>query len=155
MTPKKPPITVLHTNKKALFDYEVVSSYEAGIKLTGGEVKSVRGKHCNLKGAYVSLVSGRPMIRGLHISPYEHLGNKLGVDPIRERELLLKKKDISYLVGKLKGKGLSLIPLEVYSKGNLIKIQVALAHGRKTFEKKQVLKERDVRRDMDREISRM
>lgn len=104
MNTKKTITTPLHTNKKALFDYEIVTSYEAGIKLTGPEVKSVRGKHCNLKGAYVSLASGRPMIKGLHISPYSHLGNKLSVDPIRERELLLKRRDIEYLTGKLKEK---------------------------------------------------
>jgi len=117
MTLKKSPIlTPLHVNKKALFDYEIVTTYETGIKLTGAEVKSVRGKHCNLKGAYVTLLSGRPILRGLHISPYSHVGNKTSIDPARERELLMKKRDIDYLLGKLKEKGFALIPTEVYSK---------------------------------------
>lgn len=144
----------LHVNKKALFDYEIVQGYEAWIKLTGPEVKSVRAKQCNLKGSYVSLASGRPILKGLHISPYANLPHKLGINPTADREIFLHKKTIDYLVGKMKEKGFSLIPTEVYSKGNLIKISVALARGRKVFEKKQVLKERDVSRDMDREIGR-
>lgn len=144
----------LHVNKKALFDYEIVQGYEAGVKLTGPEVKSIRAKQCNLKGAYVSLASGRPVIKGLHVSPYENLPHKLGINPTADREIFLHKKTIDYLTGKLKEKGFSLIPTEVYSKGNLIKISVALARGRKVFEKKQVLKERDVTRDMDHEIGR-
>lgn len=146
--------TSLHTNKKALFDYEIVQGYEAGIKLTGAEVKSIRAKQCNLKGSYVTLASGRPIIKGFHISPYGHLGNKKAIDPTADRELFLRRKTIDYLSGKLKEKGFSLIPTEVYSKGNLIKISVALARGRKHFEKKQVLKERDVSRDMEREMSK-
>lgn len=144
----------LHTNKKALFDYEIVQGYEAGIKLTGSEVKSIRAKQCNLKGSYVTLASGRPIIKGFHISPYASLGNKKAIDPAYDRELFLRRKTIDYLSGKLKEKGFSLIPTEVYSKGNLIKISVALARGRKHFEKKQVLKERDVSRDMEREMSK-
>lgn len=102
----------------------------------------------------MSLASGRPILKNFHISPYEHLPHKLGVNPTADREIFLKKKDIDHLVGKLKEKGFSLIPTEIYSKGNLIKISVALARGRKVFEKKQVLKERDVIRDIDREIAR-
>lgn len=150
----KSPTVSLHVNKKALFDYEIVQGYEAGIKLTGPEVKSIRAKQCNLKGAYVSFASGHPILKGFHISPYEHLPHKLGINPIAEREVFLKKKDIEYLTGKMKEKGFSLIPTEVYSKGNLIKVSVALARGRKVFEKKQVLKERDIGRDIDREIGR-
>lgn len=146
--------TSLHVNNKALFDYEIVQGYEAWIKLTGPEVKSIRAKQCNLKGSYISMASGRPILKGLHISPYANLPHKLGVNPTADREVFLKKRDIDYLIGKLKEKGFSLIPTEVYSKGNLIKISVALARGRKVFEKKQVLKERDVSRDMDREIGR-
>lgn len=122
--------------------------------MTGPEVKSVRAKQCNLKGSYVSFASGRPVLKGLHISPYEHLPHKLGIDPSADREIFLHKKTIDYLTGKLKEKGFSIIPTEVYSKGNLIKISVALARGRKVFEKKQVLKERDMNRDMEREIGR-
>lgn len=94
----------LHVNKKALFDYEIVQGYEAGITLTGPEVKSIRTKQCNLKGAYVSLATGRPMIKGFHVSPYEHLPHKLGIEPARDREILLHKKTIDYLTGKLKEK---------------------------------------------------
>ncbi len=150
----KSPTSSLHINKKALFDYEIVQGFEAWIKLIWSEVKSIRAKQCNLKGSYVSLASGRPILKGFHVSPYIHIPYKLGINPTADREILLKKKDIDSLIGKMKEKGFSLIPTEVYSKGNLIKISVALARGRKVFEKKQVLKERDVNRDMDREIGR-
>lgn len=102
----------------------------------------------------MSLASGRPILKGFHISPYKNLPHKLGIEPSADREIFLKKKDIDYLTGKMKEKGFSIVPTEVYSKGNLIKISVALARGRKVFEKKQVLKERDMSRDMDREIGR-
>lgn len=152
MNVKKPTIQVLHENKKALFDYEVLKDYEAGIKLSGYEVKSIRNKHCNLKGSYVSLQSGRPYLKGFHVSPYKEAFGSHLVDPDHDRELFIHKKEIIYLSSKLKEKGFSLIPLEVYLKGNLIKIKIALAKGRKSFEKKQVLKERDVNREMQRAI---
>lgn len=91
-------------NKKALFDYEVLSGYEAGIKLTGAEVKSIRSGSVNLRGAHVSLHSGRPIILGMHITPYKSGTSYLATDPTRERSLFLKKKDIDYLAGKVKEK---------------------------------------------------
>ena len=144
---RKNTIVSVHSNKKALFDYEVIKEYEAGIALFGHEVKSIRAKQCNLKGAYVTLQSGTPILRGFHISPYSGIGNKTAIDPTRERILLLHKNDILSLAAKLKEKGLALIPTEVYLKGNLIKLKVALTKGRKKYDKKQLLKERDLDRN--------
>lgn len=139
--------TTINTNKKALFDYEVLSSYEAGIILEGHEVKSVRAKHVNLKWAYVSLISGKATLIGCHISPYEHMGNKKAIDPTRPREVLIHKKDKEYLASKQKEKGNSIVPLEIYLKWSLAKVRIALVKGRKQYEKKQVLKERDLDRE--------
>lgn len=144
---KQVSINTIHTNKKALFDYEVLSSYEAGMLLEGHEVKSIREKQVNLKWAYISLLSGKAMLIGCHISPYSHMGSKKTVSPTRTREILLHKKDIEYLVGKQKEKGNTIVPLEIYLKGSLVKIRIALAKWRKTYEKKQVLKERDLDRE--------
>ena len=140
-------ITSIHINKKALFDYEILSSYETGVLLIGYEVKSIREKHINLRWSYVSFLSGKAILIGCHISPYEHAGNKKGINPIRPRELFLHKKDISYLLSKQKEKGNSIVPLEIYLKGNLIKLKIALVKGRKQYEKKQILKERDLDRE--------
>ena len=112
----------------------------------GHEVKSIRAKQCNLKGSFVSLASGVPVLRKFHISPYAGLGNKAAVDPLRERTLLLHKKDILALSSRLREGGVTLIPTRIYQKGNLIKLSVALAKGRKKYDKKQVLKERDLDR---------
>lgn len=154
-TPKpSPKITVVHSNKKALFDFDVLESLEAGIKLTGAEVKSVRDGGANLKGSYVVVASGHPVISGMRIAPYGHAANlKHAFDPVREREIFLKRKDIDRLMGKVKEKGVTLIATEVYLKGTLVKIKVALARGRKAHDKKQVLRERDLDRDAARSIS--
>lgn len=151
---KIPKITSVHSNKKALFDFDVIENFEAGIKLTGAEVKSVREGGCNLKGSYVVLASGNPVITGMRIAPYSHAtALKHAFDPVREREIFLKRKDIDRLAGKVKEKGVTLIATEVYLKGTLVKVKVALARGRKAHDKKQVLRERDLDRDAARSIS--
>lgn len=137
----------INTNKKALFDYEILSSYEAGLLLCGHEVKAVREKHVNLKWSYISLLTGKAMLIGCHISPYSHTGNKKAINPTRPRELLLHHKDIAYLAMKQKEKGNAIVPLELYLKWSLVKVRIALAKGRKQYEKKQVLKERDLDRE--------
>lgn len=151
---KIPKIASVHSNKKALFDFDVIESFEAGIKLTGAEVKSVREGGCNLKGSYVVLASGNPVITGMRIAPYSHaVSLRHAFDPVREREIFLKRKDIDRLAGKVKEKGVTLIATEVYLKGTLVKVKVALARGRKAHDKKQVLRERDLDRDAMRAVS--
>ncbi len=149
-----PKITQVAQNKKALFDFEVLETLEAGVKLFGWEVQSLREGGCNLKGSYVIIAGGRAVVTGMRISPYSHApGIKGAVDPTRDRELFLKRKDLDRLAGKVKEKGVALIATEAYFKGNLAKIQVALARGRKAYDKKQVLKERDLDRDARRMVS--
>lgn len=125
---KPPKIESVHSNKKALFDFDVLETFEAGIELLGTEVKSIREGGCNLKGSYVVLASGRPTVVGMRVSPYSR-SPKLAhaLDPVRERGVFLKRRDIDRLTGKIKEKGVTLIATEIYLKGNLVKLKVALA----------------------------
>lgn len=134
-------------NKKALFDYEILEELDAGIILFGPEVKSLRAGQANLKGSYVTLHSGRPILVGAHIAEYSCNTNKK-IDSKRERELLLSKKEILHLSQKIKEMGATLIVKEILSVGNLFKARLALAKGRKKWQKKQVLKERDLSREV-------
>ena len=140
---------ILSENKKALFDYEVMEEFEAGIVLYGPEVKSLRSWWATLKGAYITTHSGTPILVGCHIPEYKHNTGKV-IEPKRERTLLLSKNQILRLEQKTKEMGATIIPVTIYSKWNLIKVRIALAKWRKKWEKKQVLKERD----LDRETSR-
>lgn len=144
----------LHENKKALFDYEVLKEYEAWIILKWHEVKSIRAKAINLKWAYVSIRQYVPYLIGMHLSPYQSIGKKTRekIDPKVERQLLLHKKDIIYLASKMKEKWFNLVPTEIYLSWSLIKVKVALAQARKKFEKKQILKERDLSREASKVI---
>jgi SsrA-binding protein len=139
----------LATNKKAFFDYEIIESFEAGIVLLGTEVKSVKEGKINLKDSYVKIMNGEVFLINCHISEYKY-GNITNHDPTRSRKLLLKKTQIGKLAGKTKEKGFALIPLKVYKKNNLIKIEIALAKGKKNYDKRETLK----RKDIDREIRR-
>lgn len=150
---KKIGKTILIENRKARFDYEEFDTFEAGIILAGSEVKSIRSGHWNLTGSYVTIHSWRPIIMGLHISEYA-FNSGLKLDPKRDRFLLMKKKEIIRIQTKLKIGGYTLIPMEIYSLWNLIKLRIILARWRKKHEKKQVLKERDLDRQAHREISR-
>lgn len=136
-------------NRKAHFDYEIIEEYEAGVKLVGEEVKSIRNGWANLKGAYILITSGRPILTGMHIGHY-NLRNAAAkiLDPRRDRELLMQKKQILKLAIKIKEMGATLVPMQVYSKGNLIKIRVALVKGKKTWQKKETIKSRDLDREM-------
>ncbi|MDD3645816.1 MAG: SsrA-binding protein SmpB [Candidatus Gracilibacteria bacterium] len=129
-------------NKKAYFDYEILDSWEAGIELKGYETKSIRAGHVNLKGAYISAVNGALYIKGMHVTPWKALPNNGVIEADRDRKVFLHKKTITYLSGKVKEAGYSIIPLELYFKGSLIKLKVGLAKGRKSYQKKQLLKER-------------
>jgi len=144
-------IKVLAQNKKARHDYFIEETYEAGIELTGTEVKSVRLGKVNLKDSYASVDNGEVIIKGMHISPYEK-GNIFNKDPIRHRRLLLHRHEINKLVGALQQKGYSLIPLQVYLKGSLVKVQLALAKGKKKYDRRADIAERDAKREMARVI---
>lgn len=137
-------------NKKALFDYEIIEEIEAGIVLVGSEVKSLRSGQANLKWSYVTLHSGRPVLVGSHIAEYKNNTGTI-VDPKRERLLLISKKEILRLSQKVKETSATLVPVSIYQKWNLFKVRVALAKWRKKWEKKNLLKERD----LDREVRKI
>lgn len=138
-------------NKKAYHDYFVEESLEAGIELFGTEVKSLRQGRCNLKDAWCSVVNGEMLLNGCHISAYEQ-GNIFNRDPLRVRRLLMHKREIMRLFGLSKVAGYSLIPLSMYFKGSRVKVQVGLCKGKKLYDKRADMAERDAKRDMDRAI---
>lgn len=137
------------TNKKAFHDYFVLESIEAGISLVGTEVKSVRNGNINLKDSWCSIDEGEVFVRGMHITPYEK-GNIFNREPTRERRLLLHKREIMRLFGILKTQGLTLIPLSVYFKGSLIKVQLGLCKGKKLYDKRATIAEKTANRDIQR-----
>ena len=139
------------TNKKAFHDYFVVESFECGIELVGTEIKSIRQGGCNLKDSWASIDNGEVFVKGMHISPYEK-GNIFNKDPMRVRKLLLKKKEISRLFGTVKQDGLTLIPLSLYFKGSLVKLQLGLCKGKKLYDKREVAAKKAANRDIDRAI---
>ncbi|MDO4743339.1 MAG: SsrA-binding protein SmpB [bacterium] len=137
------------TNRKAFHDYFIEESFEAGIELVGTEVKSMRQGNVNLKDAWCDIVKGEIFVKGMHISPYEK-GNVFNRDPNRPRKLLLHKREILRLFGTVKQQGLTLIPLSVYFKGSLIKIQLGLCRGKKLHDKREDMARRDSAREIDR-----
>ncbi len=137
-------------NKKAKFDYQILEPFEAGLLLTGQEVKSIRAGRMSLLGAYVTISRGTAWLIGSHIQKYPQAGPLPEYDPERSRKLLLHRREIQKLSGKLEQKGLTLVPISVYTKGSKIKLEFGLARGKKQFEKKETLK----RRDIDREVRR-
>lgn len=141
-------------NKKAFHDYEILDRFEAGIALVGSEVKSLRAGRVSLKDAYVEVQSGELFLVRCHISPYEQAG-PFGHEPERRRKLLLHGREIHRLDQKVRERGFSIVPLQLYfnDKGR-IKVEIALARGKREYEKKQKLKERDIRREMDRDVQR-
>ena len=138
-------------NKKAFHDYFIEERMEAGIELYGTEVKSIRAGAVNLKDAFCSFKDGEVFVRGMHISPYEH-GNIFNRDPLRERRLLLHKKEILRLFGQVKQTGYTLIPLSLYWKGSRVKVELGLARGKKLHDKREAIARRDAGREMDRAL---
>ncbi len=136
-------------NKKAFHDYFVEESMEAGIELAGTEVKSLRQGRANLKDAWCSVVNGELVLNGMHISPYEQ-GNIFNKDPLRVRRLLMHKREIMRLFGLVKQDGYSLIPLSLYFKGSMVKVQVGLCKGKKQYDKRQDLATKAAKRDIER-----
>lgn len=140
----------LTTNKKAFHDYHILEKYEAGIVLSGQEVKSVKVGQINLKGSYITSHGDEIWLTNCHISPYKMASLK-DYKPTRDRKLLLNKKEISSLIGKLQSKGLTVLPLSVYTKGSLVKIEIGVARGKKEYDKREIIK----KRDSDRQIQRL
>ncbi len=136
-------------NKKAFHEYFVEETYEAGIALTGTEVKSVRAGKANLKDSYVSCKTGEAFVIGMHISPYEK-GNIFNRDPLRPKRLLLHKREIWKLAAKVEQDGYTLVPISVYLKGPRVKVEIALAKGKHLHDKRAAAAERDAKREMDR-----
>lgn len=137
----------LAKNKKAFFDYEILETQEAWIELFGHEVKSIRNKRMNLKGSYISYINDELWLKQAHVSAWNHMPNKNAVDVERPRKIFLPKKRIIYYGSKLKEGWYTLLPLRVYLKGSLIKVEVGLAKGKKQHQKKQALKERTLDRE--------
>ena len=138
-------------NKKAWHDYFVEEKYEAGIELAGTEVKSIRLGQINLKDSYCSFKDGEIFVRGMHISPYEK-GNIFNRDPLRPKKLLMHKNEIRKLEQKIKEKGYTIVPVEVYFKGSLVKVQIALAKGKKLYDKRNDIAKKDMRREAERDF---
>lgn len=144
-------IKLVANNKKAYHDYFIDDKYEAGIELFGTEVKSIRMGKCSVKEAFVKIDKGQVYIYGMHISPYEK-GNIFNKDPMRERRLLLHKREIMRLLGLMKQQGYTLIPLALYFKGSRVKMEIGLCVGKKLHDKRADLAERAAKRDIERAL---
>lgn len=139
-------------NKSATFEYFIEEKYEAGIVLEGAEVKSLRLGHCNLKDSFCFIREGQVTLKNMHIPVYDKSGAFNSKDSKRDRRLLLHKYEIDKIVGKINQKGMTLVPISLYFKDNLIKVEVALCRGKQTYDKKQVIKQRDLDRQARREL---
>lgn len=147
----KQPKKLIANNKKVYHDYFLEEKIETGISLAGTEVKSLRMGKCSIKEAFVRIEKEEVFIYGMHISPYEK-GNIFNKDPLRPRKLLLHKQEIRKLVGKIKEKGYTLVPVEVYFSGSLVKVEIALARGKKLYDKRQDIAKKDQKREAAREF---
>lgn len=148
---EKQSIKNITVNKKARHDYFIDETLEAGIALAGTEVKSLRKGSVNLKDSYISLRTGEAYVKGMHISPYEQ-GNIFNKDPLRDRKLLLHRREINRLIGIVKQQGVSVIPLSLYFKGSHVKMEIGLARGKKNYDKRDDLAKREAKRSMDRAL---
>lgn len=142
---------LIANNKKAYHDYFILDTYETGISLAGTEVKSLRRGKCSIKESFVRIENGEVFIYGMHISPYEK-GNIFNKDPLRPRKLLLHKYEINKLLGKTKEKGIAIVPLKVYFKGSLVKVEIGLAKGKKLYDKRQDIAKKDQQREASRDF---
>lgn len=147
----KTSIKLIANNKKAYYDYFIDEKYEAGIELYGTEVKSIRMGKCSVKEAFVKIDRGEVYVCGMHVSPYEK-GNIFNKDPLRVRKLLLHKNEILKLGGKISEKGYTLVPLQVYFKGSLAKVEIGLARGKKLYDKRADIAKKDQRRELEKEF---
>lgn len=142
---------LIANNKKAYHDFFIDDKFETGISLAGTEVKSLRMGKCSIKEAFVRIENGEVLIYGMHISPYEK-GNIFNKDPLRVRKLLMHRAEIHKLAGKIKEKGMTLVPLRVYFKGSLVKVEIGLARGKKLYDKRQDIAKKDQRREAEKEF---
>lgn len=143
---------IVSNNKKAYHDYFIQDAYEAGIELKGTEIKSVRNGNVNLKDSFIRIKDNEAFLENMHISPYEQ-GNRFNHDPLRTRKLLLHRKEILKLTNKLKEGGLTIVPTKLYfNKGSKVKVEIALAKGKKLYDKRQDLKEKDAKRDIEKAL---
>ena len=142
---------LIANNKKAYHDYFIEDKYEAGISLHGTEVKSLRMGKCSVKESFLRIENGEVFIYGMHISPYEK-GNIFNKDPLRVRKLLMHKAEINKITGKIAEKGYTLVPLKVYLKGSLVKVEIGLARGKKLYDKRQDIAKKDQRREAEKEF---
>ena len=147
----KESIKMIANNKKARNDYFLEELYETGVCLHGTEVKSLRMGKCSVKEAFIRIENGEVIVYGMHISPYEK-GNIFNKDPLRPKKLLMHKKEILKLQQKIAEKGYTLVPVEVYLKGSLVKVQIALAKGKKLYDKRQDIAKKDQRREAERDF---
>ena len=142
---------LIANNKKAYHDYFILENYEAGIALHGTEVKSLRMGKCSIKEAFIRIENEEVFVYGMHISPYEK-GNIFNKDPLRVRKLLLHRSEINKITGKIKEKGMALVPLKVYFKGSLVKVEIGLAKGKKLYDKRNDIAKKDQQREAQRDF---
>jgi SsrA-binding protein len=153
VSPREEGQKTVATNRRARFDYELLERMEAGIVLTGSEVKSLRAGRASLTESFARVRDGEVWLENLHIPPYEQ-GEKRGYDPKRMRKLLLKRAQIERLIGKTAERGLSLVPIRLYFSHGLAKVEIGLAKGKRQFEKRQAIAEREMRREAERSLGR-
>lgn len=144
-------IKLIASNKKAYHDYFIIEKFEAGIELFGTEVKSLRMGKCSIKEAFIQIEHGEVYIEHMHINPYEK-GNIMNKDPLRTRRLLLHKREIAKLQAQVAQKGFTIVPLRVYFKGSLVKVEIALAKGKKLYDKRADIAKKDMKREAEREM---
>lgn len=147
----KETVKLVANNKKAYHDFFILDTYEAGIALHGTEVKSLRMGKCSIKESFIRIENGEVFIYGMHVSPYEK-GNIFNKDPLRVKKLLLHKSEINKLLGKIKEKGMSVVPLKVYFKGSLVKVEIGLAKGKKLYDKREDIAKKDQQREAQRDF---
>jgi len=152
MTEKAPlPEKTVASNRRARHEYEILESFECGLVLHGYEVKSIREGRVNISDAYGMVKGSEAFVENMHVTPYSH-GDLRVIDPLRTRKLLLKRKQIDYLLGKTKERGLALVPLKLYLKGSRVKLEVGLGRGKKLYDKRHDIAERESRRDIERAV---
>lgn len=142
---------IIAKNKKATFDYFIEETFEAGMVLQGTEIKSIRQGKVQLKDSFARIINGEVFLLNAHIATYEQ-GNRYNHDPLRTRKLLLNRREINQLIGKTKESGYALIPLKIYLKNGFAKVELALAKGKKNYDKRESLKQKDAKRDIDRTL---
>ena len=147
----KTGVKLIANNKKAYHDYFILETYEAGISLAGTEVKSMRMGKCSNKESFIRIENGEVFVYGMHISPYEK-GNICNKDPLRVRKLLLHRQEINKLLGKMKEKGMTVVPLKVYLKGSLVKVEIGLERGKKLYDKRAEIAKKDQAREAQRDF---